>query len=141
MRRRTAFNPKRTVCEPAEAERLIQSLLDAHLTPVYTGNPEHKRAPGDFALFPPAYARPHKTLCDSVGITRREEAQRYLHLGFTRGLFSRQLRDGWPQNIWAVTDDGYPLESQHEGAGRYHGYPMPEGDPFRDEILSRWNKA
>jgi hypothetical protein len=27
------------------------------------------------------------------------------------------------------------LEAQLEGDGRYHGYPMPEGDPFREEVL------
>ena len=119
---------------------MVQSLLNENGGPVYAGNPEHKRAPGDFALTPPASPRPYKALCDSVGINQRAEAQRYLTLGFKRGFFSKQQREGWPQNIWAVTDDGYPLESQHEGSGRYHGYPMPEGDPFRDEILALWKR-
>lgn len=117
----------------------MQHLKSSGLSPVYGGNPEHKRNPGDFALTPPASPRLYKTLCDSVGITRRAAAQQYLDLGFSRGFFSRRSRDGWPRNIWAVTADGYPLESQHEGSGRYHGYPMPENDPFREELLARWN--
>jgi hypothetical protein len=32
------------------------------------------------------------------------------------------------------------LEAQLEGDGRYHGYPMPENDPFREEVLTRWEQ-
>lgn len=53
-------------------------------------------------------------------------------------MFSAQERNGWPQNVWAVTDKGEPLEAQLEGDGIYHGYPMAEADPFRDKILERW---
>jgi hypothetical protein len=42
--------------------------------------------------------------------------------------------------VWAVTDEGDPLEAQLEGEGRYHGYPMPDGDPFREEVLARWEQ-
>lgn len=30
------------------------------------------------------------------------------------------------------------LENPEQGA--YHGYPMPENDPFRTEILKRWQQ-
>lgn len=55
---------------------------------------------------------------------------------------SERKRGDFPQNIWAVTHDGYPLEAQleNETKGSYHGYPMPTTDPFRDEVLERWNK-
>ncbi len=47
----------------------------------------------------------------------------------------------WPQNTWAVTDNGDPLEAMLENAGQgvYHGYPMPQDDPFRAEVPGRWN--
>ena len=104
----------------------------------YAGNPEHKRRPGDFGLDPPSSPRPGKTLCDSVQIFTRSEALQLLREGIEKGTFSEQTRDGWPQNVWAVTQDGYPLEAQLEGQGSYHGYPMPESDPFRDKVLERW---
>jgi hypothetical protein len=36
--------------------------------------------------------------------------------------------------------EGVPLEAQLENAanGTYHGYPMPEDDPFRDIVIARW---
>ena len=104
----------------------------------YGGNPEHKRSPGDFGLTPPASPRPLKTLCDQVHIFTRSEATRLLRAGFKKGLFSVQERNGWPQNVWAVTDAGQPLEAQLESDGQYHGYPMQEADPFCKEVLDRW---
>ena len=53
-------------------------------------------------------------------------------------MFSPQQHNGWPQNVWAVTEKGEPLEAQRESDGIYHGYPMPEADPFREEVLERW---
>ncbi len=78
-----------------------------------------------------------KTLCDAVGIVSKDAALDLLRQGLRRGLISRQLRDGWPQNVWAVTDAGDALEAQHEGNGVYHRYPMPENDPFREVVLHR----
>lgn len=110
----------------------------------YTGNPDHKSNPGDFCLNPPAQPRDDKTLCDNAGIFTKEEAQRLLEEGARRGLISKQRRGDnlLPQNIWAVTADGYPLEAQLENRvqGTYHGYPVPDSDPFRERILERWNQ-
>ena len=89
----------------------------------YGGNPEHKRTPGDFGLTPPSLPRQGKTLCDSVRIFARDAAASLLKEGLRRGLVSVQERGGWPQNVWAVTPDGVPLEAQREGDGIYHGYP------------------
>jgi len=49
--------------------------------------------------------------------------------------------DGFPQNVWAVTDKAIPVEAQLENAddGTYHGYPMADSDPFREIVLSKWN--
>ncbi len=104
----------------------------------YSGNPEHKRNPGDFGLTPPNAARPNKTLCDEVAIYSRAEALGLLRAGIERGIFSAQERDGWPKLVWAVTGRGEPVEAQLEGEGVYHGYPMPEADPFRAKVLQHW---
>ena len=133
------FTPKRKIC-PADAAEQRFAALEPNLGRLrYGGNPEHKRNPGDFGLTPPSGARPGKTLCDQVRIFTRQEAAQLLKAGFQRRLFSVQERQGWPQNVWAVTDSGEPLEAQLEGDGVYHGYPMPDGDPFREEVLQRWN--
>lgn len=136
MSARSKSNPKRriqlqnTPPDPKLAERLV-----------YTGNPLHKRNPGDFDLDPPGAARPGKTLCDGSGIFSRSEAFKLLQQGFAKGLVSVQTRDGWPQNIWAVSASQIPLEAQHEGNGRYHGYPLQQFDPLREEVLARWSST
>jgi hypothetical protein len=132
---RESFNPKRALRDastlpPAQLEQWAETAR-------YSGNPEHKRNPGDFGLTPPAAARMGKTLCDRVGVFSRDAAIDLLREGFRLGLVSRQQRDGWPQNVWAITSLGEPLEAQLEGNGVYHGYPLPENDPFRDVLLRR----
>lgn len=106
----------------------------------YGGNPEHKRNPGDFGLTPPAAPRLDKTLCDEVRIFHRAVAKEHLRRGLLRGWVSDVPKGGWPQNIWSVTEQGEALEAQLENPtqGIYHGYPLQEGDPFRDEVLRRW---
>ncbi len=91
---------------------------------------------------PPSQPRADKTLCDTVGVLRRKEATRLLKEGISKGLISEQERNGYPQNIWVVTEDQWPLEAQLENAqrGTYHGYPMAEADPFREEVLTKWKK-
>jgi hypothetical protein len=105
---------------------------------VYSGNPEHKRSPGDFGLRPPSAPRPAKTLCDAAGISTREKAVSCLREGSRRGVVSEREIDGWPKNIWAVTEKGVALEAQRDASGSYHGYPMPTADPMQAEILRRW---
>ena len=139
MKRRTAYNPKRQIRSAMDApliERLVAQVS-------YGGNPEHKRNPGDFGLTPPTSPRPDKTLCDVVGLFSRSIALGHLQCGIRKGLISIQTRGNFPQNIWAVTDSGEPLEAQLENSDRgvYHGYPMPESDPFRDEVLQQWQIA
>ncbi len=82
-------------------------------------------------------------LCDDAGIDSREIATRLLREGIRKGLISAQQRDGYPQNVWSVSGQGVPLEAQLGGErpGTYHGYPMPEPDPFREAILRRCNQA
>jgi hypothetical protein len=101
---RESFNPKRALYDaamlsPAQVEYWAEAAR-------YSGNPEHKRNPGDFGLTPPAAARMGKTLCDKVGIFSRNTALDLLREGLRRGLVSRQQREGWPQNVWAITPAG-----------------------------------
>jgi hypothetical protein len=119
-------------------QQALSSLIESLR---YSGNPEHKRNPGDFGLHPPTAPRPGKTLCDRVTILTRAEALALLQNGLARGTFSLQERGGWPQNVWAVTESGEPVEAQLEGNGVYHGYPMADADPFRDQVLERWPGA
>jgi hypothetical protein len=106
----------------------------------YGGNPEHKKNPGDFGLTPPSAPRAAKSLCDTVEIFSRRVAIRYIKDGLRKGMVSNQMKGKWPQNIWAVTSKGLPLEAQLENSelGVYHGYPMPESDPFSNEVINEW---
>lgn len=136
MRKRKGHNPKRRIkqdLDPSYLKSLAESVS-------YAGNPEHKRNPGDFGLVPPSQPRADKTLCDIVGVFCRKEATRLLKAGVSNGLISEREQNGYPKNIWVVTEEGWPLEAQLENAGRgtYHGYPMPETDPFREQVLARW---
>lgn len=135
---RQKFNSKRQMQETCDAAELDSLALCVE----YGGNSAHKRDPGDFDLLPPAQPRPDETLCDAAGITTRAEALQLLREGVSRGLISRQTRGDFPQNVWAVTKEGFPMEAQldNQVQGTYHGYPMPSTDDFRDEVLKRWNQ-
>jgi len=136
QRRRGNFNDKRRIREDCDAD-FLDRLCDIVR---YGGNPEHKRNPGDFGLTPPSLPRPDKSLCDAVSIFSKLEATKLLKKGVRKGLVSIAEINGFPQNIWSVTDDGCPLEAQLENSeqGAYHGYPMPETDPFRRKIIETW---
>jgi hypothetical protein len=136
--RRSRFNPKRKLKTTLTGDERIALAK----TIKYGGNPEHKRNPGNFGLTPPADPRPHKTLCDDCGIFDQEIAESLLSEGAAKGMVSVQMKGELPQNIWAVTSDGYPVEAQLENRvqGTYYGYPMPETDPMRDEVLARWSQ-
>ena len=137
---RQRFNPKRAIAVNPDPF----SLQDLEERVRYGGNPEHKREPGDFGLTPPAQLRADKTACDEVGITRRDVALHLLREGIKKGLVSQKVRGSsrLPQNVWAVTRDGRPVEAQLENAETcsYHGYPMPAVDPFQKVVLESWNR-
>lgn len=139
MRKRRSFNPKRRIRSVASTDY----LTDLAKRVIYGGNPEHKRNPGDFGLTPPSQPRPDKTLCDEVGIYKRSVAQSLLRRGVEKGLISENEHNGYPQNIWSVTQDNQPMEAELENReqGAYHGYPVPSTDPLREEILARWNST
>lgn len=139
--RQRKFNPKRRLLSHQEAEGLALRLARLADRVRYTGNPEHKRNPGDFGLNPPAGARPGKSICDDAAIDSRRTALRLLREGLRCALVSDRFVGEWPRNVWSVSDEGIPLESQHERDGCYHGYPMPVEDPFRRAVLERWQSA
>jgi hypothetical protein len=136
--RKRKYNPKRRIVESADKELLLP--LSERV--VYTGNTAHKKHPGDFGLTPPAQPRLNKTLCDGTQVNLRL-AVRLLRTGARLGLISIQEQNGLPQNIWAVSPNGIPLEAQLENveSATYHGYPMGSGDPLSTEILARWKEG
>jgi len=139
LSKRRTFNPKRHI-----ASAIVQTeLVRLAETVRYGGNPEHKRNPGNFGLTPLASPRRHKTLCDEAGIVDRVQALRLLQEGIRHGLVSEPRGATYPQNVWAVSPEGVPLEAQLENAanGTYHGYPMPEEDPFREIVKAAWKAA
>ena len=142
MRPRRTPNPKRQLqpkSNELESTSRLATLADAV---TYGGNPEHKRDPGDFGLKPPSLPRQGKSLCDNAAIFLRSDAVNLLREGLRRGLVSCQQRNGWPQNIWAVTGHGLALEAMLENAavGTYHGYPMLPEDPLAEEVIERWGQ-
>ena len=143
LRRYNRFNSKRRIKKLTEKD--LQHCSDLANQVRYGGNPEHKKNPGDFGLKPPSAPRSGKSLCDAVNIFSRKAALELLKSGLRKGLISDcfSFNGRWPQNIWSVTDQGYPLEAQLENqeTGTYHGYPMPESDPMAAEIVKIWNKA
>ena len=123
----TGTYPKPKLAELAESVR-------------YSGNPEHKRNPEDFDLTPPAQARRGKTLCDLEKKFKRADALKYLRLGLERGAVSEQSVGGWPRIVWAMTEDGMPLEARQDQPGSYHGYPIPHEDPMATQIREYWDQ-
>jgi hypothetical protein len=135
------FNLKRKIEDPPSTEGQRRKLEDLASKATYTGNPVHKRSPGDYGLTPPASPRPGKTLCDGSGIFSRKVATEKLRLGIEKGLVSQGYGGNWPQNVWAVADNGVVLEAMLEdGKGRYHGYPLQSADPLVQEIKKRWSQ-
>jgi hypothetical protein len=139
QRRPDRFNAKRAII-PVEALADLSGQLSELARRVrYGGHPEHKRDAGDFKLTSPAAPRRGKSLCDDAAVFRRQEAVVLLRTAFERGLVdARWAGKQWPKLVWAVSATGVPLEAQREAEGVYHGYPMPEGDPLRDEVMARW---
>ncbi|MGO9460669.1 MAG: hypothetical protein ACLPWS_04110 [Rhodomicrobium sp.] len=139
-KRGAAFNPKRKL---AAADHWTPIQRTSHASRArYGGNPEHKRNPGDYGLTPPASPRPGKTLCDADQPLLKAEAERLLKDGLRKGMISQRESGTWPQNVWAVSDDGQVFEAQleNEVQGIYHGYPLQVNDDFRATVLSEWPK-
>ncbi len=138
MKKLRKYNRNRRIARsgtysPQELENLSKKIK-------YTGNPVHKRNPGDYGLTPPARHRKGKTLCDTVKIFSQEVALKYLRVGLERGAVSELAIDGWPNTIWSVTEDGTILEAKRDGDGTYHGYPLLNQEPMAVEVKKFWSK-
>ena len=77
----------------------------------YSGNPEHKRNPGDFALTPPSAPRPDKTRAIWRVFGQNPRLCRSCVAACSTRLISVQRRGEFPQNIWAVTSEGIPFRT------------------------------
>ncbi len=78
-------------------------------------------------------------LCDASGDFPRAKAESLLMSAFNRGMVSVQVRNGWPQNLWAVTDGiAYEAQLENNEVGSYHGYPLSFDDDFRQIVLAEW---
>ena len=141
MQRKT-FNPKRRLRPPPAEDQAVSVLSNLATELRYVGSPLHKKGAGDFDLKPPAALRQGKSICDEV-VNCKADAQSLLAEGARKGLVSAQTNGMFPQNVWAVTRDGFPLEAMLDNAerGTYHGYPMPESDPLRTVVLERWRAS
>ena len=140
VKQRRGYNPKRRILP--EGATTPEELASYAQKTAYAGSKAHKRAPGDFGLGTVMSPRPGATLCDEAGVLDKAAASDLLRVGIEKGMVSKQMRNGFPQNIWAVNDNGMPFEAelQNELAGEYHGYPMQRDDDFRNLVLSEWNE-
>ena len=111
-------------------------------TATYRPSPYHKSkssGPGLPAIPSP---RPDKTICDGPTAEGSQDAAELLKSAFRRGMVSRQRRGSWPQNVWAVDDEGMVYEAQlgNLETGEYHGYPMKQDDGFTSFIGEEWKR-
>jgi len=139
MKPRQSPNPKKRLRPSPSSSQEKQQLDALAQTARYVGNPDHKSNPGDFGLQPPSRPRLAKSLCDTVGIFSRAEAQAILRKGIEYGCVSAQEDEGWPRVVWAVFGNSV-LEARLDNAqqGTYHGYPLDRDDPFASAVLERW---
>ena len=139
-KRAAAFNPKRKLAA-ADYWSPDERTSRADRAP-YGGNPEHKRTPGDYGLTPPTSPRPGKMLCDADRPLLKAEAERLSKEGLRKGMISQRGSPVWPQNVWAVSDEGQVFEAQleNEVQGIYHGYPLQSDDDFGVVVMYEWRK-
>ncbi len=105
----------------------------------YNPSPYHKSDP---SILGSPIPRPDKTVCDGPAPVDCRDAAGLLKSGFVRGMISMQVRQGWPQNVWAV-DDGrivYEAQLSNSELGEYHGYPMKVDDDFTRLIRKEWEE-
>ena len=84
--------------------------------------------------------RPDKSKCPPH--VDGQIAEGLLMEGIRRSMFSAKSRQGWPQNVWAVDEDGVLYEAQltNQGQGQYHGYPIIVGNKFFEFLETQWEE-
>jgi hypothetical protein len=137
---RPRFNPKRRIRPPLQSAQEIALFERLAAKVSYRGSNLHKRNPGDFGLSQPPSPRLNKTLCENAGNFNKATALALLRAGLRCGMVSIRQVGEWPQTIWSVTPNGYPMEAQRESDGVYHGYPLKDDDDFRVEVLKEWKR-
>ena len=81
-----------------------------------------------------------KTLCDGTGTNTQEASEDLLREAFRRGMVSQQVRQRWPQNVWAVDQSGevYQANLANSATGEYHGFPIRSEGRFLAHIRAAW---
>ena len=117
---------------PDELERFAQGAI-------YRSNRNHKRKMFDGSA---GLARLDldKTLCDGTGTNTRKASENLLREAFRRGMVSQQVRQTWPQNVWAVDESGevYQANLTNSATGEYHGFPIRSEGRFLGHIRAEW---
>lgn len=105
----------------------------------YSPSPYHK---SDLSVARSSVPRPDKTVCDGSASIDCRDATGLLKAGILRGMISTRIRQGWPQNVWAVDGEGIVHEAQlgNSGLGEYHGYPMKADDNFTRVVRKEWEE-
>ena len=82
--------------------------------------------------------RPDKSKCPAA--IDATVAKALLLAGIRKSMFSSQRRQGWPRAVWAVCGGVvYEARLANDVQGEYHGYPLPDGDPFAAYLASQWS--
>ena len=124
--RRTRPVQKRTISDPVEVDGDLLGRVS------YKPHPQHCKKPDTWA--------PHKTKCpDGVGCPA---ALAMLKEGLRRSMVPPGS-EGLPSPVWAVDDNtgqAYEARVTNRGTAEYHGYPVLDRDPLKDEILAKWQE-
>ena len=106
-------------------------------TALFRPNRNHKRKMFDGSA---GSARVDKTLCDGAWANTQERSEGLLREGIRRGMVSQQVREAWPQNVWAVDErkEVYQANLTNSGTGEYHGFPIRDEGSFRSLIRREW---
>ena len=109
---------------------------------MYRPSPYHKSDSSAAGLQSAPTPRPDKTICDRPTSGSARNAVELLKSGFRRGMVSERRRGDWPQNVWAVDEEGVVYEAQlgNLETGEYHGYPMKQDDSFAGFIRDEWKR-
>lgn len=103
MPKRFGNNPKRRISpQHSISQQELQRFADEVR---YLGSAHHKRVPADYGFHGPPSPRPHKSLCDSKRVIRRDEAKTLLLCGLKLGN-GEHVSHEWLPQICLVSRSG-----------------------------------
>jgi hypothetical protein len=140
---RTSWNPKRKIKRRDVGEAAVQMLSQLARRASYQGDGKHKKKYREaFNVDARRGPDPEATLCDSTAIYTPKAALQLLRLGIRHGMVDERSSRGWPEYVWCVTEGDQAFEAKLSNfeQGLYHGYPLQNNDPFRKEVIKRWNQ-